>query len=173
MSFYSVINFIAHNSHTVWLPSLNHECQWMTKIFIIAQPREVRSVRGVQRRECLSERDQPNVFAVNHSYYQQIPSFSCTNVRIACYTYGKSSTVSHCLQSVHHKKIKLSYKIMLTVRSFFRNCRHAKRNIWPHSTVFNEQQKCCKSPQEYRIQKITQTLEPFEAAEENYGDERY
>ena len=27
--------------------------------------------------------------------------------------------------------------------AFFRNCRHARRNIWQHSTVFTEQEKCC------------------------------
>ena len=29
--------------------------------------------------------------------------------------------------------------------SLFRNRRHAKKNIWPHSTVFTEQEKCCAS----------------------------
>ena len=72
---------------------------------------------------------------------------------------------------------------MLTL---FRNCPHAKINICPHSTVFTEQEKCARSKSELNykktfvtsmlqitegIQKITQTLNFFKAAEENYGDE--
>ena len=34
------------------------------------------------------------------------------------------------------------------------------------------QKLCCKLPQGYRIQKITLTLELFEAAEENYRDKK-
>ena len=65
---------------------------------------------------------------------------------------------------------------MLTL---FRDCWHAKINIWPHSIVFNEQKKCCarsksqvnyenvqklwpqccKLQMGYRIRNITLTLE--------------
>ena len=61
--------------------------------------------------------------------------------------------------------------------SLFRNCQHAKRNIRPHSTVLTEQEKnpvqdqFCKFAQGYRIKKINQTLELFEAAQENYENE--
>ena len=38
--------------------------------------------------------------------------------------------------------------------AFFCSCRHAKINIWPHSTVFTEQEKCCaRSKSEPNFQK--------------------
>ena len=44
-----------------------------------------------------------------------------------------------------HFKIKLCW-------AFFLNCRHARINIWPHSTVFTEQEKfCARSKSELMI----------------------
>ena len=73
--------------------------------------------------------------------------------------------------------------------------RHAKRNIWPHFTVFTDQERCCarskselsyktskscdliakvanfRSDRSYIIKRITQTLDLFKTSDENNRDE--
>ena len=102
--------------------------------------------------------------------------------------YGYETSTFLPLVGTFHKLENCPIKLCW---AFFRNCGHAKKNIWPHSTVFTEQEKwcarskselnyknvqkmspqCCKLPKGYKIQNITQTLELFEVAEENYWDD--
>ena len=56
-------------------------------------------------------------------------------------------------------------------QNFFYNCGNAKRNIWPHSTVLNQQEKCCarsKSEPNYNKSTLDNSWPPVLNLSKNY-----